>query len=602
MAESNATIPMSEYAVSLVMECAKEINFPVYTNFAFLDLFPLNKAVDRAPSSPSCSDIRGFTLTDFVAYILKRYYVGLDVDDVIRKYSTYYHDLLRQHSVDISVDDIIKEIKNDYLLFTGLLLYYINTKSSVPPLPEPDGSGFALQVAMKGSTPKAVAEVISDVVFETYKDLGLYRAAEAKRLVDEFRNQVREAKRTQVEEARPKTSKSKRQSSTEPAANAIAEAALTHCQLQVPEWPSSLSIKSVARYIEVPPGYDEQNFDPQLLDCKTIFNSLPPDVRNRKGVVLNNALAKALAESINSVISGGKKKVEVESEVARAEQVAKSEEQLIESTHEVLERAYESVYGERGFDVKVDETFQFLQKYMELFKLAGIPPSQYKSLLERILVLPPSIRQGLATAVISLLVDYKQGRITYDQLISGLNEVFGIKPPEVPERKVEQPPPLPPPKIAENVIHDRDELLRLVKKGVFKGWTFVFYYKPLNAVVLYSEKTRKPYVTQIPALVQKYSSIQTSTDVGPVVGVLAKIILTPDDKVTIDPRQVRVILVKKIEVPLDVALIAKITEMGLCLFARGADVFLYPNCNVEQEVGSIYKLTNSGPRLIEEKV
>jgi len=189
-----------------------------------------------------------------------------------------------------------------------------------------------------------------------------------------------------------------------------------------------------------------------------------------------------------------------------------------------------------------------------------------------------------------------------DQLISGLNEVFGIRPPEVPEKKVESPPPLPPPKIAENVIHDRDELLRLVKKHVFDDGTFVFYYKPLNAVVLYSQKTRKPYVTRIPALVQKYSSLQASTDVGPVVGVLANIILTPDDKITIDPRKVRVILVKKIEVPLDVALIAKITEMGLCLFARGADVFLYPNCNVEQEVGSIYKLTNSGPRLIEEKV
>jgi len=601
MAESNETIPMSEYAVSIVMECAKEISFPVYTNFAFLDLFPLNKAVDRAPSSPSCSDIKGFTLNDFVAYILKRYYVGLDVDDVIRKYSIYYHDLLRQHSVDVSVDDIIKEIKNDYLLFTGLLLYYINTKSSVPPVPKPDGSHFALQVAMKGSTPKAVAEVISDVVFETYQDLGVYRAAEAKRLADKFRNEVREAKREKAEEARQKTSKSKRPSSTEPAANAIAEAALTHCQLQVPEWPSSLSIESVARHIEVPPGYDEQNFDPQLLDCKTIFNSLPPSVRNRKGVVLNNALAKALAESINSVISGGKKKVEVESEVARAEQVAKSEEQLIESTHEVLERAYESVYGERGFDVKVDETFQFLQQYMELLKLAGIPPSQYKSLLERIVVLPPSIRQNLAYTVISLLADYKRGTITYDQLISDLNEVFGIRPPEVPERKAEQPPPLPPPKIAENVIHDRNELLRLVKKGVFDG-TFVFYYKPLNAVVLYSEKTKKPYVTQIPVLVQKYSSIQSSTDVGPVVGVLANIRLTSDDKITIDPSKVRVILVKKIEVPIDVALIAKITEMGLCLFARGADVFLYPNCNVEQEVGSIYKLTNSGPRLIEEKV
>jgi len=601
MAESNVTIPMSEYATSIVMECAKEISFPVYINFTFLDLFPLNKAVDRAPSSPSCSDIRGFTLTDFIAYILKRYYVGLDVDDVIRKYSIYYHDLLRQHSVDVSVDDIIKEIKNDYLLFTGLLLYYVNTKSSVPPVPEPDGSGFALQVVNKGSTPKAVAEVVSSIVFDKYPDLGLYRAAEAKRLVDKFKNEVREAKRAKVEEARPKTSKSKRQSSTEPAANAIAEAALTHCQLQVPEWPSSLSIESVAKYITVPQGYDEQKFDPQLLDCKTIFNSLPPDVRNRKGVVLNNALAKALAESINSVISGGKKKVEVESEVARAEQVAKSEEQLIESAHEVLERAYESVYGERGFDVKVDETFQFLQLYMELLKLAGIPPSQYKSLLEHIVVLPPSIRQSLASTVISLLVDYKQGRITYDQLISDLNEVFGIRPPEVPERKVEQPPPLPPPKIAENVIHDRNELLRLVKKGVFDG-TFVFYYKPLNAVVLYSEKTKKPYVTQIPALVQKYSSIQASTDVGPVVGVLANIRLTPDDKITIDPSKVRIILVKKIEVPLDVALIAKITEMGLCLFARGADVFLYPNCNVEQEVGSIYKLTNSGPRLIEEKV
>jgi hypothetical protein len=39
MAESNVTIPMSEYAVSLVMECAKEISFPAYTNFAFLDFF-----------------------------------------------------------------------------------------------------------------------------------------------------------------------------------------------------------------------------------------------------------------------------------------------------------------------------------------------------------------------------------------------------------------------------------------------------------------------------------------------------------------------------------------------------------------------------------
>ena len=446
-------------------------------------------------------------------------------------------------------------------------------------------------------------------------------------------------------------------------------------------------------------SFDVDAIDVQEVDCQTIYDEAVSNYESKHdgnrqywatsgGGEIARKLAATLAEIIAERVGKEVTEEEAESMEEKYTEMGQEEEEKLSAVEDLLNELYSAVSGEKKrLGLKPDQIPDFLmeylgilnqaglspQEYSELGKMfatfvqvakeAGLSPKDYKGLLDRIIVLPPNVRKGIASAVLSILDKYSAGTIDANEAVSEIANLLGVKvgveeakpqeveevpqppkvqpsPPRVPrvrrterrEEEVEEV--IPPgtgeiPSEAREVLSRLDDLYRVIATRD-QFWQYIrlweitralaFVYKGVMFVVPrlqpYSRMTpsnAKVIAYVNPPVIPKYESAVSQwaestygsagyynpLNFGKVVGA----------EVSIDiQREVLDFLVPAVKLTkyqdATLQLVTRLSKLGLCVFwvDIGRFYLIVENCSLTENIGSVYRMTKNGISLLQERV
>ena len=661
----------------------------VYTSpdvMRVLDLFSVfgNISRDVEITAEDCSILPEFTTPEqVVRFVFAAVLASKNNTDVL----TQYKELER---VKIDAADRLKyakaldTINEDTILATGIYLLY----------------GYGLLDRLKPVTGEleALVEVqnlLPDDIKGKFRDYTWYVIGEAKRRVTEA---SRRAATSATQAGGPGLSP------LDEEINRLVNRAVDYCINEVkarPGFPipenvrylARTSLRSILKRKGIT-SFDADAIDVSEIDCQAIYdNALAEYEKEYDGNkqfwassgagMIAKMIAATLADLISERAKGEVTKAEAESMEQKYREMSEEEEERLSAVEDLLNELYSGVVGERKrIGLKPDQIPDFLMEYlsilnqaglspkdyqtlgkmfatfMQLVKEAGLSPKDYQELLNRILVLPSSVRKSVAAAIVAILDKYSSGAIDANEALEEIANVIGAKIEAKPEEELQPAPEVvPQPKPAEVarpkpaktappeeteeeaaetetaevlrtvgrmpnvyvVFESSDQLWNYLNKHevreaiifVYEGlliiiprlWPYSDFTRDTVRVIVYNSPDTIPgFLEYVNYWTERFygNSGYSPYSFGDIIG----------GRVGIDTGQKRIThfiepvveLKKYIEVV--VQFILRLPGLNACLFYfdQGRLFLLTRNCNVEGRPGSIYQITKAGITELQRRV
>ena len=417
---------------------------------------------------------------------------------------------------------------------------------------------------------------------------------------------------------------------------------------------------------------DVSKIDVHTIDCTDIYNRAysyasraPPTARN---LVMYNRTASLLADALYSLIvskstTAVTPKEKVEAEEKRYEEKRRREETELEIADELLNELYSHLVGKpTTIGIPIDQIPDFLSAYLsilnqaglspkdyttleemfttflELLQEANIPPSQYKEIFNKVIVLPPEVQKSVAKSVLQILSDYAKGTISASQATDTILSLIGKPaPPPSPSPKPTpqvkpSPKPAPPTKpstrypqwfteLAQYSIYiltdDKSQFIRYfvnydVKKAIIFAYDDALVVVPnlkvsktSKVMVFYSPDYTKLFVRGAERFARGYKGYGSFSPYfyGPVVGAESTRGEVVDEQNIEFIFNVPVVRIEKFTFS-NVEYITKLPGIEVCLMYinNGSVLGVLENCTIVEEPGTILRMTPNGLETFERRI
>jgi len=418
---------------------------------------------------------------------------------------------------------------------------------------------------------------------------------------------------------------------------------------------------------------DVSKIDVHTIDCTDIYNRAysyasraPPNARN---LAMYNRIASLLADALYSLITSKSTtavtpKEKVEAEEKRYEEVRKREERELETAEDLLNELYSHLVGKpTTIGIPIDEILDFLSAYLSILNQAGlspkdytkleemfttfldllqeanIPPSQYKEIFNKVIVLPPEVQKSVAKSVLQILSNYAKGTISASQATDTILSLIGkpapstVTPPPSPSPKPTpqvkpSPKPAPPTRypqwlteLAQYSIYiltdNKSQFIRYfvnydVKKAIIFAYDDALLVVPnikvsktSKIMVFYSSDYTKLFVRSAERFARGYKGYGSFSPYfyGPVVGAESTRGEVVDEQNIEFIFNVPVVRIEKFAYS-NVEYITKLPGIEVCLMYinNGSVLGVLENCTIVEEPGTILHMTPNGLETFERRI